>query len=49
MRGQRHANASHAATILSSETLFAALSGALLMADRLNAAGLVGCGLIRPR
>lgn len=44
--GQRHANASHAAIILSSETLFAALFGAWLMGDRLNAAGLAGCGLI---
>lgn len=43
---QRHAHAADAAIVLSSETLFAALFGYLLMGDRLNAAGLVGCTLI---
>lgn len=44
--GQRYAQPSHAAIILSSETLFAAVFGALLMGDRLSPAGWVGCGLI---
>lgn len=43
---QRYAHAADAAIILSSETLFAAIFGYLLMGDRLNAAGLVGCALI---
>lgn len=43
---QRYAQAADAAIVLSSETLFAALFGFLLMGDRLNAAGIVGCALI---
>lgn len=43
---QRYAHAADAAIVLSSETLFAALFGFLLMGDRLNAVGLTGCGLI---
>lgn len=43
---QRYAHAADAAIILSSETLFAALFGYLLMGDRLDEAGLLGCGLI---
>lgn len=43
---QRYAHAADAAVILSSETLFAALFGYLLMGDRLGAAGLLGCALI---
>ena len=43
---QRYAQASDAAIILSAETLFAAVFGYLLMGDRLNAAGIAGCGLI---
>ena len=43
---QRYAHAADAAIVLSSETLFAALCGYLLMGDRLNAAGIAGCGLI---
>ncbi len=43
---QRYAHAADAAIILSSETLFAALFGYLMMGDRLNSAGLLGCGLI---
>jgi drug/metabolite transporter (DMT)-like permease len=43
---QRYAHAADAAIILSSETLFAALFGYLLMGDRLSAAGLLGCALI---
>lgn len=44
--GQRHAQASDAAIVLSSETLFAALFGAVFMGDRLGATGLAGCVLI---
>jgi drug/metabolite transporter (DMT)-like permease len=43
---QRHAHATDAAIVLSSETLFAAIFGYLLMGDRLDTAGIVGCGLI---
>ncbi|MDM4765376.1 DMT family transporter [Pelomonas sp. SE-A7] len=43
---QRYAHAADAAIILSSETLFAAVFGYLLMGDRLSSAGLLGCGLI---
>ena len=43
---QRAAHAADAAIVLSSETLFAALCGYLLMGDRLNAYGIAGCGLI---
>jgi drug/metabolite transporter (DMT)-like permease len=43
---QRYAHAADAAIVLSSETLFAALFGFLLMGDRLDTAGLTGCGLI---
>lgn len=43
---QRYAHASDAAIVLSSETLFAAVFGYVLMGDRLNAASLAGCSLI---
>lgn len=43
---QRYAHATDAAIVLSAETLFAALFGYLLMGDRLDAAGIAGCGLI---
>jgi drug/metabolite transporter (DMT)-like permease len=43
---QRYAHAADAAIVLSSETLFAALFGFLLMGDRLNASGIAGCSLI---
>lgn len=43
---QRYAHAADAAIILSSETLFAALFGYLLMGDRLGTAGILGCTLI---
>ncbi|MBB3193442.1 DMT family transporter [Roseateles terrae] len=43
---QRYAHAADAAIILSSETLFTAGFGYVLMGDRLSAAGLLGCGLI---
>lgn len=44
--GQRHAHPADAAIILSSETVFAAVFGALLMGDRLGAGGLAGAALI---
>lgn len=44
--GQRYTDAADAAIILSAETLFAALFGFLLMGERLDAVGLVGCALI---
>lgn len=43
---QRHTHGADAAIILSAETVFAAVFGALILGDRLNAAGLVGCALI---
>lgn len=43
---QRYAHAADAAIILSSETLFAALFGYLLMGDRLGPQGILGCTLI---
>ena len=43
---QRYAHAADAAILLSSETLFCALFGFVLMGDRLDAAGLAGCALI---
>jgi len=43
---QRYAQAADAAIILSSETLFAAACGYLLLGERLHTAGLIGCGLM---
>lgn len=43
---QRHTHPADAAIILSSETVFAALFGAMLMGDRLSLIGLAGCFLI---
>lgn len=43
---QRYAQAADAAVVLSSETLFAALFGFLMMGDRLPTSGLLGCALI---
>jgi drug/metabolite transporter (DMT)-like permease len=43
---QRHAQPADSAIVLSSETVFAAVFGALFMGDRLDAAGLAGCALI---
>ena len=43
---QRYAHAADAAIILSSETLFAAAFGYALLGERLNTAGLIGCGLM---
>jgi len=43
---QRHTRAADSAIVLSSETVFTAGFGALLMGDRLGASGLAGCALI---
>jgi len=43
---QRHTHPADAAIILSSEAVFAALFGALLMGDRLSLIGMAGCTLI---
>jgi drug/metabolite transporter (DMT)-like permease len=43
---QQHLPASNAAMILSSETLFAALGGALLLGERLTAVGYLGAALM---
>jgi drug/metabolite transporter (DMT)-like permease len=43
---QRYTHPADAAIILSSETVFAALFGALLMGDRLSLLGFAGCSLI---
>jgi len=42
----RHAHAADAAIVLSSETVFTAVAGALFMGDRMGATGVAGCGLI---
>ncbi|MDP4183127.1 MAG: DMT family transporter [Bacillota bacterium] len=44
--GQKNANPSHAAIILSLETVFAALGGFVLLNERLNSMGVVGCILM---
>lgn len=43
---QRYAHAADAAIILSAETLFAAAFGYVLLGERLDSAGLLGCGLM---
>lgn len=43
---QRYAQAADGAIILSSETLFAAACGYLLLGERLGTTGLIGCGLM---
>ena len=43
---QRYAHAADAAIILSAETLFAAAFGYALLGERLDAAGLLGCGVM---
>lgn len=43
---QRYTPAPDSAVILSAEAVFAALAGAVLMHERVGAAGLAGCGLI---
>jgi len=44
--GQRYTTAPQAAIFLSSEALFGALFGAVLLAETLPAIGYLGCGLI---
>lgn len=44
--GQQHTPAPDAAIILSSETVFAALTGMIFLGERLGLAELLGCGLI---
>lgn len=44
--GQRHTTAPQAAIFLSSEALFAALFGVILLGERIAAIGLIGCALI---
>jgi len=43
---QRYTSSSIAAILMASESLFAALFGAILLHERLNMTGYVGCGLI---
>lgn len=43
---QRHTRPADSAIVLSSETVFAAASGAVFMGDRIGALGLAGCTLI---
>lgn len=43
---QKHAIASHAAIILSLEAVFAAIAGALLLGESLDARGYIGCALM---
>jgi drug/metabolite transporter (DMT)-like permease len=43
---QRHARPADSAIVLSSETVFAAVFGAIFMGDRLGSSGLAGCALI---
>ncbi|MCP1199845.1 DMT family transporter [Notoacmeibacter sp. MSK16QG-6] len=45
-RGQRYVKPGPAAILLSSEALFAALFGAILLGERLAPIALIGCGLI---
>jgi drug/metabolite transporter (DMT)-like permease len=44
--GQKKASPSHAAIILSMETVFAAIGGYLLLDEQLRLPELVGCGLM---
>lgn len=43
---QRHAKPAHAAIILSSESVFGAIGGALLLAESMTARGYAGCALM---
>jgi len=43
---QKHAKPSHAAIILSMESVFGAIGGALLLSERMILRGLTGCALI---
>ena len=44
--GQRYTTASQAAIFLSTEAVFAALFGAILLGERIPPVGIVGCVLI---
>ena len=44
--GQRHAQASHAAIIMSLEAVFAALGGWIFLRESLSMRGILGCGLM---
>lgn len=44
--GQRHAQASHAAIIMSMEAVFAAIGGWLFLQESLSLRGMLGCGLM---
>lgn len=44
--GQRYTTSAQAAIFLSSEALFAAFFGAIILGDRLTLTGFIGCGLI---
>ena len=44
--GQMHAKPAHAALILSLESVFSVLSGALLLGERMSTQGYLGCGLM---
>jgi drug/metabolite transporter (DMT)-like permease len=44
--GQKHAKASHAALILSMETVFAAIGGLLLLNERMSIRGYTGCAFM---
>lgn len=44
--GQRYTTSAQAAIFLSSEALFAALFGAILLGERLTFTGFIGCGLL---
>ncbi|MQT11306.1 DMT family transporter [Segnochrobactrum spirostomi] len=44
--GQQYTRAADAAVMMMSEALFAALFGAILLGERLNAGGWIGCGCI---
>ena len=46
---QRDAKPTHAAILLSFESVFAALCGAVILDERLNTRGLIGCGLMRKK
>ncbi|WP_139903101.1 DMT family transporter [Clostridium thermarum] len=44
--GQKHAKPSHAAIIMSMEAVFASIGGMLLLNERLDLRGFLGCGLM---
>lgn len=44
--GQRHAKASHAAIILSMESVFSCIAGVLILHENMGVRGLIGCALM---